>query len=511
MLLRITPTCSGVKPVAAKLTCGLGRESDISIPVTNVSGTNPITATVTIAPEVRLHSSPLWHLFLQIEAGGSIHDIRVKTDSSFRKTAPLRNIQAYDAAGHILFPINQTGSKLSFICRERLTSDSPKTRVKELLTYGMWKVGRRLIQNKRYWVFFEKRCQTAQDNAFALFRYCMEHADPEVSKRCFYIIDPKSPDYDKATAYGSHAVDFMSFKHMRLALFANLYIASDAKSHLYQWHPRPSLIRRAISRKPMFFLQHGVTALKRVDPIFGKHGMHPMTYFLTTSLREQDIVVEQFGYDRKHAPILGFSRWDFLRDTSTDEHPTIFCMPTWRSWLEDANDEEFVASEYYRAYHELLSDARLSNLLEATNCHMQFLVHPKLKEHMRVFSVDNPHIEILDGEKTNIQAILMGCKAVITDYSSICWDALFMDKPVVYFQPDAERYLEQTGSYIDFDAELPGYVAHDASELVDALHETIDAGFTLNAEHARMAGSWFANRDANNRERTLRYILGEGY
>ncbi|MDO4532401.1 MAG: CDP-glycerol glycerophosphotransferase family protein [Coriobacteriia bacterium] len=511
MTLRITPACSDVKPIAAKLTCSLGRESDIVIPITHVSGSNPITANLTIAPDSHLHSSPLWHLFLEVEAGGTTHDIRVKTDSRFRKTAPLRNIQAYDADGHILFPVNQPGSTLSFICRERLDSDSSATRAKELFAYGIWKVRQRFVRNKRYWVFFEKRCQTAQDNAFALFCYCMEHASPEVSKRCFYIIDPKSPDYGKAAEYGSHAVDFMSFKHMRLALFANLYVASDAKSHLYQWHPRPSLIRRAIGRKPMFFLQHGVTALKRVDPVFGKHGMHPMTYFLTTSIREQDIVVDHFGYDRKHAPILGFSRWDFLRDTSSDKLPTVFCMPTWRSWLEDASDEEFMSSDYYRAYNDLLSDARLSKLLEDAHCRMQFLVHPKLKEHLRTFTVDNPLVEIVDGETSNIQSLLMECKAVITYYSIICWDALYMDKPVVFYQPDAERYLEQIGSYIDFNTDLPGYIAHNASELVEHLDATIASRFQLDAEHARVAASWFAHRDENNRERTLRYILNEGY
>jgi hypothetical protein len=71
-----------------------------------------------------------------------------------------------------------------------------------------------------------------------------------------------------------------------------------------------------------------------------------MTYFLTTSKAEQDIVVKHFGYDVHHAPVLGFSRWDALRDTSAqEEHPSILLMPTWRQWLEGVDDQTFVESE----------------------------------------------------------------------------------------------------------------------------------------------------------------------
>ena len=70
------------------------------------------------------------------------------------------------------------------------------------------------------------------------------------------------------------------------------------------------MISNRISKHNILFLQHGVTALKRVHPIFGMKGSSPMTHFTTTSRFEHKIIVENFGYEDGDAPILGFTRWD---------------------------------------------------------------------------------------------------------------------------------------------------------------------------------------------------------
>ena len=82
-----------------------------------------------------------------------------------------------------------------------------------------------------------------------------------------------------------------------------------------------------------------MTALKRVHPIFGMKGSSPMTHFTTTSRFEHKIIVENFGYEDGDAPILGFTRWDVLEDTSKPEEKIILAMPTWRSWLEEKSAE----------------------------------------------------------------------------------------------------------------------------------------------------------------------------
>lgn len=50
----------------------------------------------------------------------------------------------------------------------------------------------------------------------------------------------------------------------------------------------------------------------------------------------------------------------------------------------------------------------------------------------------------------------MRCRMLITDYSSVCWDVLYQDKPSLFYQFDIDKYNEAHGSYIDMDTELFG-------------------------------------------------------
>ena len=73
--------------------------------------------------------------------------------------------------------------------------------------------------------------------------------------------------------------------------------------------------------------------LKRVEDLFGRNGVCPVTYFTTSSKLEQDIVVKEFGYAPENAPVVGLARWDVLENRALAARPKILIMPTWRSWL----------------------------------------------------------------------------------------------------------------------------------------------------------------------------------
>jgi CDP-glycerol glycerophosphotransferase (TagB/SpsB family) len=102
--------------------------------------------------------------------------------------------------------------------------------------------------------------------------------------------------------------------------------------------------------------------------------------------------------------------------------------------------------------------------------------------------------------------IIMECSACITDYSSVAWDVLYQEKPVVYFQFDQERYLDEVGSYIDLNTELPGPVCKDTSEVVQAISDLIANDFTLSPEDVEKTNDWYAFKDTNNRKRTFDFL-----
>ena len=273
-----------------------------------------VTATIDV-PNLPLKEI-YWDLYLVVDLNGSPQHVPVVMRRLQTAKLVLGNIQAKDSNDCILFPYVSGGKRIAFTYRGITSTDTMAFKLKELAALATFFLLHPYWSRKRVWLVYEKFCSNAQDNGFYFFQYCMTQLPREKSKHVYFIIDRDSKDLDNLKPFMSNVIYRFSFKHLLYCLVGKIYIASDSKSHLYVWRPKTNLISKKIRHHKIFFLQHGVTALKRVDNIFGKHGSSPMTYFLTTSRNEQDIVVKNFGYQPEFAPILGFSRWDLLEDLS---------------------------------------------------------------------------------------------------------------------------------------------------------------------------------------------------
>ena len=69
--------------------------------------------------------------------------------------------------------------------------------------------------------------------------------------------------------------------------------------------------------------------------------------------------------------------------------------------------------------------------------------------------------------------LLLIADLLITDYSSIGGDFMLLNRPVIYFQPDAGDYSAERGMYFDPD-QSPLIVAHTEEALLDMLSRPID-------------------------------------
>lgn len=266
-----------------------------------------------------------------------------------------------------------------------------------------------------------------------------------------------------------------------------------------------------IRKRPIFFLQHGVTALKQVAPLFGRKGSSPMTYFATTSQFEQDIVVEFLKYNRNKAPITGFTRWDVLEDKSKDDDKLILIMPTWRSWLEEVSDEDFLASDYYRNYSGILQSEKLSEILKENNTRIIFYIHPKFAGYLKNFKKSGENISLVPFGEKPLNEIMMKCHLLITDYSSVCWDVYYQKKPVIFYQFDVDKYNMAHGSYIDMETELFGRKAANEEELLNEIEECIKSGFALLPQDEKDHHHYFEYIDDKNSERTYEFLKERGY
>ena len=77
------------------------------------------------------------------------------------------------------------------------------------------------------------------------------------------------------------------------------------------------------NKQKLYFLQHGVLALKNVDSLFSVDSSSSVDYFTASSEFEKNIIVNRMGYNPDKVPVTGLARWDGLRDTSDPAHANL--------------------------------------------------------------------------------------------------------------------------------------------------------------------------------------------
>ena len=449
-----------------------------------------------------------WNCGFILKYGGGEHFLPIRFETRLiRYTLKIRNVQSRLKEGYILYPYLGLGGILRLTYREETEYDTAAIRAKEVIAMAIHVLFGSFLRRENKYIVYEKFSKTAQDNSFYFFKYCMEELPESEKKKYSYVIDKRAGDYEFVKMYEPHVIQFMSIKHMLYALNAKLLISTDSPPHLYAWRTKPSFVYSRVRKKPVCFLQHGVTAMKRVDNLYGVNGSNPMKYFVTTSENEQRIVINDFGYARDNAPMVGFTRWDALEDKRNPDDRFILVMPTWRAWLEDASEEDFVESDYYQNYYEVLTSDVFGSMLEENGLRAVLYLHPKFASYIETFRNKlSDRIDLKEFGSDPLNELMMRASMLITDYSSVCWDVLFMDKPVIFFQFDTDKYMQAHGSYIDLKHDLPSPRVTDATSLMEEIKKCIDRDFTIEDKYEGMLDKFFAYRDKKNCERTYNFL-----
>lgn len=412
----------------------------------------------------------------------------------------------------LIFPYIGKNKVLNFCYKEAGEFDTNLVKAKEVLVFAVYKVLGWYWRRKNIWLVYEKFSGYAQDNGYFFFKYCMENLTDEQKKNIFYVIDKRSPDYKNVQKYDKNVVQFMSMKHMMYCLTMKICIASDSKPHLYKWRSSPSFIVNGLNRKRELFLQHGVTALKKVHTLFGKKGSSAMTYFVTTGRVEQEIAINELLYTEETAPITGFARWDALVNKENKDDRFILVMPTWRSWLEDVTDEEFMQSDYYNRYTSLLKSPELARILKEGKTRVVFYIHPKFAGYIENFKdLVSENITYIPFGQEPLNELMMKCSMLITDYSSVCWDVYYLDKPVLFYQFDYDKYSVAHGSYINMETSLFGNRSTEEEELLKDIEHFVNNGFVENEKDRLDAPKYFEYRDNNNSKRIYEFLKKNKY
>ncbi|MCI8280111.1 MAG: teichoic acid biosynthesis protein TagF [Lachnospiraceae bacterium] len=411
--------------------------------------------------------------------------------------------------GMFVYPYVNGARKIVLQYRMRGEYDDYRIKLKERLAALRFCATFPYLKSKRICLVYEKYSQMAQDNGYYFFKYCMDNSMEKVMGcKIFYVITKNSPDRDKLISYQKNVLDFMTIRHITYALAAKLLISTDAKAHVYPWRRKGSALVPFIKKKKLVFLQHGVTAMKKVDFFYGKGKSGQCDLFIVTSDFEKKIVFNNFGYSEHQIPVTGFARWDVLRDKSGRSNK-ILIMPTWRSWLEDCTEEQFKESNYYRNYYDLLNNESFHDLLKRYDLEADFYLHTKFRNYIGEFSIESDRVKILEFGEIPLNELMMKSRMLVTDYSSTAWDMFYQRKPVLFYQFDLQDYLQVHGSYINMECDLFGSTAKNTEELLKHLEQCIKSGFSLSEQQKEQYNYYFKYVDDKNSQRICEAIMKE--
>jgi CDP-glycerol glycerophosphotransferase (TagB/SpsB family) len=468
-----------------------------------------------VKASVPLHEMDLketdWNVTCVLEKDGESRLIYVRYEVSVAELIKLffKRNYIYKQGMTVYYWSNK--NYLQLVVRKKEHYDGIKFRLKELVAVGLSLLMRRTMARRKIMLIHEKKCARAADNGFAFFKYCMENAgDGKTGKpgrEIYYIIDKRSPHYDRVKQWDNHVIDYLSVKHMLYSMVCSVIVSSESKTHDYIRYASASIVKPIIQKTKHVYLKHGVFAIKRVAPApFWRQKSVLMT---AVSEKEATIIRRYMRYERSRIAVTGSARFDYLSDKSEGLRE-ILLMPTIRIQLFYSGEDDFKKSEYYRVYSSLLKSERLISILKKYGYTLNFYLHPSFSQFEGLFRSDDDAVKIMREDNVPVNELLMRCGMLITDYSSVTWDVLYMNKPILFFQFDLDLFLETSGSYMNMREDLPGERCDTEDELFALIEKYAANGLRIPDRYAKMREDFFAYTDEDNCKRIAEEIDRRG-
>lgn len=187
----------------------------------------------------------------------------------------------------------------------------------------------------------------------------------------------------------------------------------------------------------------------------------PIQQFVTTGYPRTDI----FSYSREQLTSLISQHNPDLLDlvsTAQKSDQTLLYAPTWRD-----TDTDFIKLTG-------INFGALNKKLKELNYLLLIKLHPYTRvDTSQLTALSN--IKLVDN-RSDIYPVMPFIDKLITDYSSIYFDYLLLDRPVIFFPFDLDDYLKNCRDfYLNYKDVTPGPIAHNASELELCIFDRDDA------------------------------------
>ena len=321
-------------------------------------------------------------------------------------------------------------------------------------------------------LMFEKNASTYEESASVLFEALLQRGLRDVR-----FVLAREHAGEVPTEFRRYLVPRFSFRHFYHFFSARNLFGSERVFHAAEPNTasRALLTRMDSDAYRYVFLQHGVMYMVGLNAIQrrwfrstgspGSKGMPPGSKVVCSSHLEARHFVELGGYRPEDLYITGLPKYD--RATRYQDANRVFIMLTWRPWEHNLVRVDPDATSYVAMLEEILAAVP-----QALRDRTYVLPHPLIRSALLRSRV-SPCLWPDD----SYDEALRTCALLITDYSSIAYDAFYRGANVIFWWKGKDACMRRYGADLMINEYTAfGPVCRDKRDLARQISELYDAG-----------------------------------
>lgn len=287
-------------------------------------------------------------------------------------------------------------------------------------------------------LLYEKESARYEESASVSYEYLLNNGYNNV----FYIIDKNCKDINIIDEkYKKNIIYKYSFKHYLYFFKAKTFIGTEAPGHAIELRvANKHAVRRVNSKDLNFiFLQHGVMYMvslaAKTRSAFYKKETNAIRRVVVSSRIEAQHFIDYANYIDEDMYICGLPKFDKNKwNKSADK---IIIMPTWRPWEYNQSRLDFKETPYFKMVSRIFE-----SIPEKYKKDVIILPHPLIAN--MITEIDDD-IKNYMNFKDKYDDLLKEAKVLITDYSSISYDAFYRGSNIIFYWEEKDYCMEQYG------------------------------------------------------------------
>lgn len=416
----------------------------------------------------------------------------------------LRGPVMYDKKTDTVAVFRQSkNNRLNVYVRAHIKSDKITEQFKQCIAYAASLLWHSRKASKLV-LLYEKNSSKYEESASVTFEYLIDHG----YKDAYFIVDRDYEYIDRIPdKYLPNIVYKYTLKHYLYFFKAKTFIGTEALVHAIDLKIFNVLALKKISDKNLnyVFLQHGVMYMVSLDSesrnMFNRKRLLGKYRVVVSSHAEADHFVQLGGHLPEDLYITGLPKFD--RNVLLPDADKIVIMPTWRPWEINMDRDDFSHTGYFKMLDKLYRSVP-DDLKEK----VVILPHPLIVNELHNIDIDFDGNVVIGARYDDI---LQQARVLITDYSSIAYDAFYRGARVIFYWEEKDYCMSQYGPSTKLmlnEENVYGDYFYNTDGLSEAIRRNYDNPQTQ--EHKDKYSRIVEFHDGRNTERLIEALKEDG-